>query len=266
MGAIRYLNALPLVDGLDRDPSLGEVCYEIPSFLAEGLHSKRFDLALVPQVEVLGKPEYGMVPDICVACKGAVESILLFTDRDWADIRRVAVDVSSRSSVEMLKVLFHMKTGNIPLCVPTAPNLDPLNSGFDAVLLIGDRALAEDRGDVPRYDLGQVWWDETGLPFVFAVWAGPLPLHPAAVAAVQRAAKQGNERRVDLAAAFSREHPDVATTPHAIHYLTEVIHYHLGADEQASLQRFAELRVAAGLAAPTPDPLLQFAANGACES
>ncbi|MEM7166316.1 MAG: menaquinone biosynthesis protein [Planctomycetota bacterium] len=261
IGAIRYLNALPLVNGLDSDPQVGEVCYEIPSLLAQGLHAGRFDLALVPQVEVLGAPEYDVVPEICVACAGPVESILLFTDRDWSEIRRVAVDVSSRSSVEMLKVLFQQRTGSVPLCVPAAPNLDPLRSGFDAVLLIGDRALAEDRGDVPRYDLGQIWWEETGLPFVFAVWAGRRPLAAEAVAAVQRAAQRGVSRHDELAAAFSREHPDVAGPQQAARYLSDVIHYTLGDAEEASLRHFAELRVAAGLALPTSEPLLRFAGS-----
>lgn len=267
VGAIRYLNALPLVAHLAEQPAIDQVRYEIPSLLASGLRNRSLDVALVPQVESARDPSYRWVTDYCIACRGAVESILLFTEKPWEDLQRVGVDLSSNSSVEMLKVLMHRRTGRIPECIAIPPRLDALRSEgeeLDAVLLIGDRALAEDRGEIPRWDLGEVWFEETGLPFVFAVWLGREGIEPDVVAGLSAAARIGLENRASLARAFCREHPDVSAEAAAVRYLSEVIHYELGPDERESLRFFHEQRVAAGLleaGSPAPQPWRPFAAD-----
>lgn len=252
LGALRYLNARPLVEGLERDTSVA-VSYEIPSLLAEDLHQGNLDLALVPLVEACRGLDYAVVEGLCIACDGPVESILLFRRGPWESVRRIGVDLSSRSSVELLKVLWQRRIGQPPELVRVPPRLDPLHSassveGLDAVLLIGDRALAEASSPFERDDLGALWKDLTGLPFVFAVWAGRDPLPAAAVDAVQRAARQGLARRAQLAEAFCREHPEVIEPARAQRYLETSIRYHLGAPELAGIERFLAWRVAAGLA------------------
>lgn len=269
LGAIRYLNALPLVNGLDRDPDLGEVRFAAPSTLAGELRSGRLDLALVPQVEGCRSPDYRVVPGICVACRGPVESILLFRNRPWEDIHTVGVDPSSNSSVELLKVLFRRRLGRVPHCIPVPPDLSRLRApsrpepDVDAVLLIGDAALREDRGEFERDDLGEVWWNDTRRPFVFAVWLGRESSGKGAVSAVQRACERGLANRAALVERFCREQPGI-DFDRALRYISEVIHYSLGAEEIDSMKMFHRLRVEMGLVPPdTWQP--QFFESGASE-
>ncbi len=245
LGALRYLNALPLVDGLDRRPDV-DVTYEIPSLLARDLRAGKFDLALVPQVEASKDERYRIVPGPCVACDGAVESILLFATCRFGEIRRVGVDLSSNTSVELLRVLFHVRDLPEPEFIEVAPRLDPLrgsrDDALDAILLIGDRALAEDHGEFPRFDLGAIWKEETGLPFVFAVWLGRDDTPLAAVDWVRTVLADNLPRRAELAESFWREHPDVVDPNGARRYLTETIRYELGGRELESMLEFHQLR------------------------
>lgn len=259
LGAIRYLNALPLVAGLERNPDLAETRFEIPSLLAAGLRSGELDLALVPQVEACRDPDYRIVPDLCISCKGAVESILLFRRKEWNELETIGVDLSSNSSVELLKVLFHRRTGRVPRCVPVAPYLDRLRDRpgrapiegdeprLDAILLIGDRALAEDRGEYPRDDLGSLWFEQTGLPFVFAVWLGRVGADPRALRAVRQAARSGLAHRTTLVDHFCREQPGLLSPDRALRYVTEVIRYSLGEEEIEAIRSFHAMRRAANL-------------------
>lgn len=174
IGALRYLNARPLIAGLELDPDAGEIRWAVPSLLAQELRTGSIDLGLVPQVEAARNPEYRIVPGLCIAANGAVESILLFQRRPWQEVRRIGVDASSNTAIELLKVLLHRRGGPFELSI-VPPVLDPLrkrDADLDAQLLIGDRALAEDRGEFERLDLGTLWKSETGLPFVYALWVG----------------------------------------------------------------------------------------------
>ncbi len=254
IGAIRYLNARPLIAGLEQDPEVHEVRYEVPSLLARDLRAGALDLALVPQVEATCDAAYRIVPRLCIAADGPVESILLFLRRDWREVRRAGVDASSRASVELLKVLLHRRGGPFEL-VTMPPRLAPLHRDdcdLDALLLIGDRALAEDRGEFPRLDLGALWKEETGLPFVYALWVGRAETDPRAVAAVARAAARGLADRQRLAADFSREFPEVIDEARALRYITDVIRYTLGPAEEEALRVFHRLRVEAGFAPHAP--------------
>lgn len=252
IGAIRWLNALPLTAALDRWEG-GSVRSAPPSELARLLRAGELDLALVPQVEIAAQPELRVVPALGIACRGAAESILLFSPRPHSHLRRIAVDTASRSSVELLRVLLRLDGRPDAELLPAPMALSPAeiaNAGADALLLIGDRALAARRSEVPRVDLGSWWFERTGLPFVFALWAGRAEADPALVAAVEEAAREGIPRRAEIARKFARTHPDVISEADAVRYLTESIHHELGAQEEESIRAFAELRREMG--APVP--------------
>ncbi|MFN0060033.1 MAG: menaquinone biosynthetic enzyme MqnA/MqnD family protein [Planctomycetota bacterium] len=248
IGGLRYLNALPLVDGLETHALRPQVHYEIPSLLARDLRASALDLALVPQVEATRDADYRIVPDICISCLGAVDSILLFTRRKWPELRRVGVDCSSNTSVELLRVIFHLRGLPPPELVAIPPRLDALRSHvaqdaqLDAVLLIGDRALAEDTGEYPRFDLGATWHEATGLPFVFAVWLGRREMPTAAAELVTEIYQRNLSRRAELARQYCREHPDVIDSERARRYLEDRIRYQLGAAELESMRVFHGLR------------------------
>ena len=252
IGAIAWLNALPLTAALARWPG-GEVLWAPPSELARALSAREVGLALVPQVEIASEPGFRVVPGLGIACRGAAESILLFAPRPEAPFARIRVDAASRSSVELLRVLLRLDGRPEAELLPAPPDLAPdsiAGSGADALLLIGDRALAARASDVPRIDLGEWWFERTGLPFVFALWAGPAEADPALLAAVEDAARDGLPRKAEIARAFAREHPRVIGEADAVRYLTRTIHHEIGSEEEESLRAFAELRREMG--APLP--------------
>ena len=250
IGAIPSLNALPLTAPLeDTDPALATITWDAPSALADRLVAGTLDLALIPQVEMARDPALRFVPGLAIACRGAVESILLFHRRPWSTVERVAVDRASRSSVELMRVLFHHARGTFPEIVEAPEHFSPTDLGgsdFDAFLCIGDRALVARRTDVPRLDLGEEWFARTGLPFVFALWVGRPGVPARAIEWVRRAAAEGHARRVAIAHEFVARHPEVLSAEEATRYLVETLHHTCGPDELAALERFAVERRAIG--------------------
>lgn len=252
IGAISWLNALPLTESLARWRG-GTVRWAPPSELARALRAGELDLALVPQVEIAAEPGFRVVRGLGIACRGAAESILLFAPEPEAPLARIAVDAASRSSVELLRVLLRLDGRPDAELFPAPPELAPESlggSGADALLLIGDRALAARASPTPRIDLGAWWFERTGLPFVFALWAGPEGASAEVRRAVRGAAREGLPRRAEIARAFAREHPAVIGEEDAVRYLVRTIHHEIGAEEQESLSVFAELRREMG--APVP--------------
>src|SRR5206468_11711404 len=124
LGAVGYLNARPLVYGLDRNPRFS-VRYDLPSRCAELLHAHEIDLGLIPSIEYLRGPRaYGIVPFLAIASNGPVASVALYTRRDPKDIRSIAMDTSSRTSVAMTLILARRKWGLSPSIVELKPQLE----------------------------------------------------------------------------------------------------------------------------------------------
>ena len=243
IGAIDFLNARPLVFGLDEHPSGPSVTWDIPSALARKLHAGDLDYALVPQVEAVRERDYRIVPGPCVSCRGEVESILLFGPEDWSGVRRVGTDRASRSSAELLRVLFHLRHGVVPETVEVPSDLSALDSeDVDAVLLIGDPALAHRHADHPRTDLGRAWWDAVGLPFVFAVWLGRVDAPESGRDCVRAVWGANLPLRESMARDYVQSEPGLLNVREAVRYLTRTIRYELGPEEIEALTLFARLR------------------------
>jgi chorismate dehydratase len=169
LGVVPYLNVAPIIHGLSGDPRF-EIVPEVPSRLADRLHAGEVDVGMIPSIEyALG--DYAIVPGIAIGSRGAVDSVRVFHRVPLDDVRRVALDASSRTSVVLLRILLRERLGREPEYVTAAPPLEGMLAAADAALLIGDPALYFD-GDLPSIDLGQEWYERTGLPFVFAFWAG----------------------------------------------------------------------------------------------
>ncbi len=192
VGGIDYLNALPLTEYLTPEGSPAiHLQNLVPSALAAGLRAGDLDVALVPVVEYLERDDYLIIPDICVASYGAVESIRFYYRRPLAELRRVGLDTSSRTSALLARLFLRTRWRSDPEILAIAPSAglvylasqepstgragggEPIDGpdDLDAVLLIGDTAL---RQDVPAgwrfIDLGNEWTRITGLPFVYAFW------------------------------------------------------------------------------------------------
>lgn len=147
--------------------------FRIPAECADQVAAGRSDIGIIPSFE-LTHQDLEIIRGTGIACHGAVRSILLVSSRPAGEIRTLAVDSSSRTSVQLARVILERKYGATYQAMPHAPDLDAMLRVADAALVIGDPALRIDPSRLPYhvYDLGAEWLEMTGLPMVFAVWAG----------------------------------------------------------------------------------------------
>jgi chorismate dehydratase len=208
---------------------------DVPSRVARRLHAGEVDLGMIPSIEyAFGR--YDIVPGIAIGSRGTVRSVSLYHSRPLEDVRRVALDTSSRTSVALVKILLRERLGRAPEYVPMAPSLVDMLAVADAALLIGDPALDEER-PVPRLDLGQEWTRLTGLPFVYAFWAGPPGVvTPAGVARLRAALAEGLAAFPEIAAAQANGTPGRSALYES--YLRTNVAYRLGHEEIAGLREF----------------------------
>jgi len=242
LGAVGYLNARPLVYGLDRSPRF-DVRYDLPSECARLLHAHEIDVGLIPSIEYLrGSRPYGIVPGPAVISHGPVASVAIYTTRWIGDVRSIALDTSSRTSVALVSVLCARLFKIQPRLEPRGPDLDDMLAHCDAALIIGDNALFLDvnaRGGrrVEKIDLGESWNTLTGLPFVYAFWAAwPHVITPADGDALQRARDDGVAHLDDVARAYLPDSPGRQAV--AGKYLRHNIQYSLGGEELEGLRTF----------------------------
>jgi chorismate dehydratase len=241
VGAVGYLNARPLVEGLDRRPERFAVRFDVPSRCAALLHEGAVDIGLIPSIEYLQRADYRIVPGVALASRGPVASVALFTPRPTPAIRSVAVDSSSRTSAALLRILCARWFDIEPKFVTMPPDLTGMLKRCDAALLIGDAALYADHhsAGLDKIDLGEEWTAMTGLPFVWAFWAGRADaLTTDDVAALQRARDEGLAAVDRIAAACFPDDPEKARIGAA--YLRNNIHFYLDEDGLRGLARFYE--------------------------
>jgi chorismate dehydratase len=242
LGAVDYLNARPLVYGLELRSDLFAVRFDVPSKCAALLHEGSIDVGMIPSIEyVRGRSEYLIAPDIGIISDGPVASVALFSPQPIDCVRSIAVDTSSRTSTALVRVLCIELFGIDPELTPMPPSLDGMLERCDAALLIGDRALYLDHEAVglSKVDLGERWTTLTGLPFVWAFWAGrPGALSPAAVAALLEARTAGVAAAESIADAYCGG-PERAAL--GLAYLRDNIRYTLDERARAGLLRYYEL-------------------------
>jgi len=241
IGAVNYLNSKPLVYGLEASAPKARLFYDLPSRLADSLAAGRLDVALVPSVEWLRQPGYVVVSDACVACRGPVLSVKLYFRVPPVQVRRLALDEGSRTSAALAQILLDELAGVTPLCEPLAIGCGLDNTDADAVLLIGDRAIrTEERSDVEIWDLGERWFDWTGLPFVFATWVARPAVDTIELETLLAAARdRGVAHLAEISAA---EAPVLGIDTDLAHrYLRDILHFTLGEQELKGLRRFARL-------------------------
>ena len=251
LAVVSYLNTRPLVAGLaarcDLVPAVPSRCWEL---VAAGVA----DLGVIPAIGLGDDPELVAVPGVGIAAEGPVESVVLVRRVPLASVRSVALDASSRASAALLRILCARAWGIAPRFVPAAPDWASMLAAHDAALLIGDPAfaLSDDerfraRTDLEIVDLGAAWSAWTGLPFVFAVWAGRAErVTPELVAELEAARDRGLAALPEIARAAAR---NTAEEEKNLRYLRDVIRYRLGPREYAGLARYLDLAAELGLLA-----------------
>jgi len=250
IGAVNYLNTKPLVYGLAERAPQAEIIYDLPSRLADGLAEGRFDVALIPSVEFFQDPEYTLVSDACIGCRGPVLSVKLFCRKPVREVQSLALDEGSRTSVALVQILLEQRFGVRPQLLPLPIGDRVEDTPADAVLLIGDRAIhpPADRFEVV-WDLGDQWCRWTELPFVFAMWVARDGMDLKGIDAALSQARDDGINHLDLIA--EREAADVElSVPQCRTYLTDNLYFRLGPREFRGLERFYHLAVQLGTAPP----------------
>jgi len=259
LGAVSYLNVRPLVHGLDRHPDLVSVRFDVPSVCADLLEAGDIDLGMVPSIAHLDRPGDRIVPGVCIGSDGPVASVAVFSRVPVPEIRRIALDTSSRTSAVLTRILCARRFGIAPAFVLRPPDLGAMLAEADAALLIGDPALFLDpvAHGVRKIDLGGEWTAMTGLPFVWAFWAGrPEAADDRIVRLLQQAAEAGMARSDDVADAYCADTP--WRRPLARQYLREHLAFRFDARAVGGLETYYREAAALGLV-PLAAPLRFFA-------
>jgi chorismate dehydratase len=243
IGAVGYLNTTPLVWGMLHGPQREQVELSLspPALCAQQVETGITQIGLVPVAEI-ARQGLEIIPGLGISCLGPVRSILLFSRVPWHQIRTVAADAHSRTSVQLARVILRDRFGVEPQITALPPDLENMLRHADAALIIGDPALRI-QPEQTRYhwlDLGAEWHTLTQLPMVFAAWAGKQPLPIAELSEVTRASFEfGKVRLAQIAAA---EHaPRGISQELAAHYLRQNIRYEIGPRELRGLETFFEL-------------------------
>jgi chorismate dehydratase len=241
LGAVSYLNTKPLVYGLDAHPDQFDVRFDVPAKCAELLHENRVDLGLIPAIEYL-RGDYAIVPGVSIASFGDVATVALFTRKPIGQVETIALDLSSRTSVALTRVLCAKRWGIAPKFTPAEPDLDRMLQGADAALVIGDPAFDLDpaKHGVTKIDLGGEWKALTGLPFVYAMWVGRPGVASPEQCRLLREARERGEANLDQIARQVGG-GDARLEQRVLSYLRDNLKYGLGEAEQAGLRRFHEL-------------------------
>src|ERR1017187_54263 len=263
ISAISFLNTAPLMWDFEHGTAGEnfEIDYTIPSQCAAALAGNRADIGIIPAITYAEIPGLVILPNIAIASKDHVRSILLVSKKRIEDVRTVATDTSCRTSVALTQILFAKFFGGHREFTPHPPDLKEMLKHHDAALLIGDSALQVSMHDTPYhlYDLGHDSRRLTGKPFVFAVGA------------VRLDALQRQPAGMNLTDVFqqSRDHgllpenidtiasewaPRLGITELEVKtYLTENIHYYLDRENHAGLQLFLSYAHEVGLIPAVPE-------------
>lgn len=240
-----------------------DVSYTLPSSCAQALAEGTADIGIIPAAAYTQIPGLVVLPDVAIASRRAVRSILIVSKVPMEEVRTVALDTSSMTSVALTKVVFEKWLGSGRTFTSMSPDIEQMLAACDAGLLIGDPALRIDRKRYHTLDLAEEWIRYTGKPFVFAFWA------------VRGDALREADPALDLAAVFreSRDHgleagsldqiarewaPRLELSESEVRtYLTENIHYRLDAGCLEGLQLF--YRYAGELGVLPGAPEMRFA-------
>ncbi len=282
ISAISYLNTAPLMWDFEHEETNSDqvsdydISYTIPSACADALREGSADIGIIPAAAYASVPDLVIIPDVAIAARRAVRSILLVSKmpgatpdnhspknpspkEDWLQrIRTVALDTSSMTSVALAKALFVKWLGRVRDYKPMAPDLDAMLDACDAAVLIGDPALQIDRTRYLTLDLAEEWVERTGKSFVFAFWAirqqALVGRDGHAIAQVFKQSRDHGLSPRNLEAIAQEWAPRLGLNIEVIRvYLTQNIHYYLDPPCLEGLQLYYRLAAEIGALPPAPD-------------
>ena len=260
LGCVSFLNAKPLVEGLDQNEQI-QLRYDVPSRLLEDLLREQVDAALCPVIDYQTADQpLCIIPAGGIGCDGPTMTVRLYSRVPLEQVRRVHTDTDSHTSIALLQVLMHDGHGiDVEIC-----DLKP-GDRPDSMLLIGDKVVtaAPDESDyIHRLDLGEAWKQLTGLPFVFAIWMARRKTDLGLLPEWLAQARQRGTGRIDAIVARHAE-PLGWPVDRATEYLGSLLKYEIGPPQLTAIEAFWSRSAALGLC-PAPRPLELARPPAAC--
>jgi chorismate dehydratase len=252
IGSVSFLNAKPLIEGLETDPRV-RLHLEVPSRLLAGLQEKRFDVALLPVIDYQRLPGLRLIPAGGIGCDGPTLTVRIFSRFPLKEIRTLLCDTDSHTSVALARVILAEQYGVRPELVDLS-NKSAADPSLPR-LLIGDKVITDEPKDCPhQLDLGQAWHELTGGPFVFAAWMSRQDVEPAELPDILAAARVRGLANVEqIVARFAPEHR--WPLPIAKRYLTDYLRFEIGSREIDAIRRFHQLAHRHGVFEHEPWPI-----------
>lgn len=238
---------MPLVWGLTHSSELTSVFdlrFALPSLCAQQLADGQADIGILPVIE-MARQKLDYFPSTGIACHGPVRTILLISKVPYAQIKTLAVDAGSRTSVMLSRVILAERFGATPTTLAMPADMDTMLAHADAALIIGDPALHIDPANIPYQclDLGDEWVQMTGLPMVFAVWSARKEfITPRNERAFRDSLRYGLDHMDDIV----REQSPIRGINEALTraYLTKHIVFELGPRDYEGMRRYLGLALA----------------------
>lgn len=248
VSVVQYLNTAPLVWGMLKGEQQGKYDLEFttPAACADAVHQRRADVGIVPSIEYQRMDKAQIIAGISIASKSQVKSVLLLCNKPIEKVQTVAVDNSSRTSAALVRILLRKFYSRFVTITPSVPKPDVMLKRADAALVIGDPALTFDGKVAAVYDLAAEWKKFTGLPFVFAVWAGYEDVNLTRFRKDFEHSRDYGLAHVDeIVAEYA---PKLKMTSEAVKvYLTENIDYSLDEENRKGLREFFRLARETGI-------------------
>ena len=237
---------MPLVWGFTNSPdpelrNVFDVRFALPSLCAQKMANGDADIGILPVIE-MARQKLDYFPGTGIACHGPVRTILLLSKVPFAQIKTLAVDAGSRTSVMLSRVILAERFGATPRVFAHPADMEAMLAQADAALIIGDPALLIDPATVPCacLDLGAEWVDMTGLPMVFAVWSARKEfITPRNEQAFRDSLRYGLDHMNDI---VHEQAPIRGITEELTRdYLTKHIVFELGARDYEGMRRYLDL-------------------------
>ena len=250
IAASSYLNTAPLIWSFQHGPrreAVELITDAAPAYCGDLLARAEVEAALVPIIEYQRMEDVRIVPDVCVGSQRAVRSVVLISKHDdLKDVRRVALDESSRTSQALVKIIFREFVNSEPAWESNTPNIAAMMEGNDAALVIGDPAMRISSKDFHIFDLATLWHHFTDTGFVFAMWMA----RRSAVGAIREvdfaAVRDEGLQRIDEI--ISQYEDEVLLPPDEIReYLTDNITFTVDEKLQQGMRLYFELAQKHGL-------------------
>lgn len=218
VSAVSYTNTYPFLNGIRKSKVMEQIDLSVdyPSACAQKVIDDQADIGIIPTAALLSLPEYYINTDFCIGTEGAVDSVFIFANKPIDEVKTLRLDKQSRTSNGLARVLIK-NYWKKDVALVTDESIEP-----DAYVLIGDRTFGKKNAVPYVYDLGEEWFNFTGLPFAFALWVSNKKLPDSFVEQFNEALAYGVQHATDVIVGL----PEFEGFDYT-KYLTQHLNFHL---------------------------------------